>query len=390
MRIAIFSDSFYPELGGIQDSIALAAHTLGARGHKVQFHVPQASARDFSIAGIPEREIDLGPDVAIFRYPSFHIPSPTKQSRFVPPTFRRWRALREFAPDVIHTHTFFGLGWEAVRAARKLDVPLVGTNHSAVAAFADYFPFAKQRLAGLTFRAVVGYYNNCDFVSGPSRSVIQDMQDLGLHAPADVVSNPINTEAFHPVTPEEKEALKKKLSFAAATIMYAGRFGIEKNIDVLIRAMAQVRSSLPGAILVLAGHGSDEPRLRNLIRELDLGASVRFSGTLPHARLAETYQASDVFAIASTSETQSMVLLQAMNCGLPAIGADSLSLKEYIPEGAGLRATPGSADDFAAKIVRVLQDPQRYRQMSASALSFAQQFSPDAVVSRWVEIYGRL
>lgn len=390
MRIAIFSDSFYPELGGIQDSIALAARTLGARGHQVQFHVPQASAHDFALAGIPEGEIDLGPNVSICRHPSFHIPSPTKQSRFVPPTLRRWRQVREFHPDVIHTHTFFGLGWEAARAAKKLRIPLVGTNHSAVAAFADYFPFARKRFAALSFAAVVRYYNRCDFVSGPSRSVVGDMQKLGLRTPADVVSNPIDVDIFHPATPEEKRSLKRKLSFSNATVIYAGRFGVEKNIDVLIRAMPQVRSSISGATLVLAGHGSDESRLRNLVQELHLEESVFFLGTLPHPQLAEAYQASDLFAIGSTSETQSMVLLQAMSCGLSAVGADSLSLKEYIPVGTGLRAVPGSADDFASKIVEVLKNPEEHTRMSTRALAFARQFSPEAVVRRWEEIYSRL
>ena len=389
MKIAIFSDSFYPELGGIQDSIALSARTLGGRGHQIQFHVPQASAHDFAIAGIPEREIDLGPNVSVCRYASFHIPSPTKQSRFVPPTFRRWRQVREFRPDVIHTHTFFGLGWEALRTAKKLHVPLIGTNHSAVAAFADYMPFARKTFAALTFGAVVRYYNSCNFVSGPSRSVIEDMQALGLRVPSDVVSNPIDTDVFCPVTSEEKRALKQRLSFSEATIIYAGRFGMEKNIDVLIRALPLVRKSIPEAMLALAGHGSDEARLRNIAKEGGLESAVRFLGTLSHQALAEAYQASDLFAIASTSETQSMVLLQAMNCALPAVGADSLSLKEYIPIEAGFRAVPGSEEDFSSKVTRVLKDRQEGERLSAGALTFGQKFSPEAVVSRWEEIYAR-
>ena len=116
-------------------------------------------------------------------------------------------------------------------------------------------------------------------------------------------------------------------------ITYAGRLGAEKNIEVLVRAMAVLRDRGVFAKLMLAGHGAHEPILRSLVATLRIDRQVRFLGTLPQADLAPLLQASNVFAIMSTSETQSMVLLQAMACGLPVVAADSRACSVFQAEG---------------------------------------------------------
>lgn len=390
MRIAIFTDGFYPELGGIQDSVRLLAKTLGARGHQVLCVVPRASKSDYELSHVPEKELDLGPNVCIARVPSILVKGSNLQSRFILPTFTRWKLLRSLKPEVIHTQTFFGLGFEAIRAARKLKIPLVGTNHSAVTEFMVYAPVAPKLLGRLTMHAVIWYYNRCDFVTGPSHSVLNEMVQNGLTAQHEVVSNPIDIDIFRSRSREERQALKKKAEFSNATVIYAGRFGIEKHIDVLLRALPIVRARIPDAMLVLAGHGRDEPRLRTLASKLGILESVRFLGTVSQKTLAEKYAGSDAFAIASTSETQSMVLLQAFACGLPAVGADWRSLQEYIPQSVGYRARSLDHEDFARKILMLLTDKRTRERMGEEATKFAAQFAPDAVASAWEGIYQRL
>ncbi len=388
MRVAIFTDGFYPELGGIQDSVQLLAKTLGGRGHQVLCVVPSASPSDYALSHVPEKEIDLGKNVRITRVPSLLVKGSNLQSRLVLPTFTRWRLLREFKPDIIHTQTFFGLGIEALRASRKLRIPMVGTNHSAVREFMVYAPFAAELLGRLTLKAVIWYYNRCDFVTGPSHSVLDEMAQYGLKAPHEPVSNPIDTTIFQKRTREERDALKKKFGFSDSTVIYAGRLGREKNIDVLLRAIGQVRAKIPNAMLALAGHGRDEARLRALVTELGIEKSVRFLGTLSQAALAEAYAASEVFSIASTSETQSMVLLQAFICGLPAVSADWRSLHEYTPETAGFRARSLDSADFAQKMTTLLQDSELREQLGEGAYRFGSQFSPEAVAAVWERVYA--
>ncbi len=159
MRIAMFSDSFYPELGGIQDSVLTSARELGVRGHNMIIFAPAAARRDYVRANVPIAEVSLGRNVKIRRITSLPFPSSTLQSRLVIPTGRRWRDLAQFQPDIIHTHTFLGAGLEALIAARQLQVPLVGTNHWAVGEFSIYAPVGKAAFRRMSTKAVARYYN---------------------------------------------------------------------------------------------------------------------------------------------------------------------------------------------------------------------------------------
>lgn len=388
MRIAVFTDSFYPELGGIQDSVLAMNRALGERGHEILVFAPAPGPRDYALASLPVGEIDLGKNVRLRRLFSLPIPSSTRQSRLLLPTGRTWRELATFRPDIVHTHTFLGAGWEAVSVARRLRVPLVGTNHWAIGEFGAYIPFAAALFARTSVKAVTWYYNRCAIVTGPSRSVVDEMQAFGLRRPSTVVSNPIDTVMFRPPTPTEKITLKSRLGFSNATILYAGRLAIEKNIDVLIRALALLKHSVPEVMLALAGHGTARGRLEQLALELDVAHRVKFLGTLDKTALADAYRAADVFSIASTSETQSMVLLQAMSSGLPAVGARWRALAENIPSVAGFLAQPGKPEDFAAKLATILTQPSLKESMGNHATQIALRFSIENVINAWEKIYA--
>jgi glycosyltransferase involved in cell wall biosynthesis len=390
MRIAMMTDSFHPELGGIQDSIMTICRELGARGHQICLLAPAAAARDFSRAGLSVGEVDLGPNVRIERCPAVPVAGSTGQSRLVLPTGRRWRALIEFRPELIHAQTFFGLGIEAITAARRLDVPLIGTNHWAIGAFSGYFPLPASWFRALSERAVTAFYNRCDQVYTPSHAVLDTMRAAGLARPSGVISNPIDTGNFCPPDAAVRPALRERFGMDGRTIIYAGRLAREKHIEVLIRALAQVLAQIPDAMLALAGHGSDRARLERLAATLGIGHRVRFLGTLSQADLAQAFQAADLFAIASTSESQSMVLLQAMSTGLPAVAARARALPEYVTPSCGLLAMPGDSDDFARHLGTLLSDAQLRRDMGGQAHAAAARYDTAAIASQWESLYSTL
>lgn len=390
MRIAIFTDSFHPELGGIQDAVAALARGLGGRGHAVLVNAPGACSSDYAQAGLEEQELELGENVLIRRYFSLPVPSSTRQSRLLLPTGRAARATRAFRPDVMHAHTFLGAGLEALLAAARRECPLVGTNHWAVREFGSYVPFIPRLAGRAGLCAVTSFYNRCTLVTAPSSSVLDEMRSFGLRRPCEVVSNPIDLQLFHAAGQADKRACKQRFGFGDATVLYAGRLAAEKNIDVLLRAFALVRSERPDATFVLAGHGSAESRLRALAAQLGLLRNVRFLGTLDQGTLARVMIAADVFAIASTSETQSMVTLQAMACGLPVVAARWRALPETLGEQAGLLAAAGDAADFAGKISRLLADPQIRSSMGAHATARAAQSGGERIVDAWESVYRKL
>ncbi len=390
MRIALFTDSFYPELGGIQDSILASARELGVRGDAVAISAPTPSPRDFARAGLRIAEPALGTTVEIHRLFALPFPGSTGQSRLVLPTGRRWHAVARFRPDVIHSHTFLGTGLEALAVSRRLAVPLVGTNHWQIGGFNVYAPeMARDAVARGCWRVLARYYNRCDWVSAPSRATFADMRAHGFRRPGAVISNPIDTVTFRPPQPGERQALKARLGLGDATVLFAGRLAREKRIDVLLRALPALRARVPGAELVLAGHGTARPALEALARELGVTAHVRFTGTLGHAALAELCRAADVFALASTSESQSMMLLQAMSAGLPAVGARHGPLVEYIPPEVGLLADPERPAAFAAALTRLLNTPWLRASMAQHATAAAARFGVPAVIDAWQDVYAR-
>ncbi|MGH8400020.1 MAG: glycosyltransferase, partial [Gammaproteobacteria bacterium] len=261
MRIAMFTDSFYPELGGIQDSILANIRELGARGHRIMLFAPAAARRDFQRLGLEPHEPEVGSNVAIRRLPSLPLPSSSQQSRLVIPTGRAARALKAFRPDLIHVHTFFGAGLEALHAARRLHVPLVGTNHWYAQGFDLYAPIGRKTFRQFCGHALARFYNHCDWVTAPSRFTLDDLHAHGMNRRARVISNPINTYQFRPATATERQQLKGRLRLGDSVVVYAGRLAREKRIDVILHAIAVARARVPDISLVIAGHGSDRTRL---------------------------------------------------------------------------------------------------------------------------------
>ena len=389
MKIAIFSDHFYPELGGIQDSIASLGRELNARGHQVNFYVAQCSAKDFAVAKMPVKEIDLGKNVKIIRFFSLPVPSSTNQTRLVIPNGLRWLKLKKFKPDIIHVHTFAGLGLEALLCGRFLKKPVVGTNHFSITEYGSYYPkFCKEWIKRNSLKYVIWYYNQCNFVTAPSRTVLTEMLEHGFYRPRQVVSNPIDLSIFKPVG-EPKNKLKKEFNLANNTIMFAGKLAREKKIDVVIRALELVKREVKDINFAIAGHGGDKARLKKIAEDLHVEKEVKFMGIFDHKVLARLYCASDIFTIASTSETQSLVLLQAMACGLPVIGVNWRALPEYINGRNGFIVEPDNPKEMADKIIHLFKYGDERKKLGQGGLAYVKQFSAPNIAASWIKLYSK-
>ncbi|HUC01291.1 MAG TPA: glycosyltransferase [Candidatus Paceibacterota bacterium] len=388
MRIAIFSDNFYPELSGISDSVRTLAKTLGARGHHVRFYAPYYSGKNYAAIGVPFRELDLGPNITVRRLFSIPFPMGTAQGRAVIPFGVNVRDVAAFGADIIHTQMFFGVGLEAMFASWALTRPLVGTQHTAVKEFLRYSPIKTKWFNDGFLNYVNWYYEHCDLATAPSRCVFDEMRALGFkNARTQVISNPVDTQTFRPLP--ARDALKKKFGFGPTTIIHAGRLSVERHPEVLMRALPIIKERVPGAMLAFAGNGTMENELRALARALDVEDSVKFLGFVDHTTLAEAYNASELFGITSTDDTQSLVMMQAMAAGLPVIGVDARGLPEYINDKNGFIVRPGDERAVAEKAIFLFENPKAARNLGAGARTYAEGFSEDAIADIWEEIYKK-
>lgn len=386
MRIAFFSDNSYPELSGIVDSIHITGKELQKRGHEVVFVGPHYSAKNYA-TGNRHRVVEGAHEVVhglpIYRIPSFPLPfSPTGQSRVALPIGASFWHLDSFKPDIIHTQSPYGTGLEALWAAHRYKVPIVGTNHTPIE---EFYPLAPN----LMRKFDAWYYNKCDFITAPYQGLIDNMRTVGLKTSGHAQANPVpfisasNTE-------EEKQQCKIDMKIHGPMVLVSGRLAPEKKVDVIIRSFAKVLVTFPTATLVITGHGSYSNALQALAKELGIEKNVRFVGFITTDKIKELYCTADVYAIMSTAETQSLSLMQAFAAGVPAIVARSRGLVDYCPADCGFQIEPGDTDACAQKLIQLLGDQHLRTQMGAAGSQFVQKFTPEKIASDWEEIYKQV
>jgi len=385
VHIGFFSDNFYPELSGIADTILRTGKELASRGHRITFFAPTHPKENYALVGRAYEEPDFGKNIRVVRFGSLGYPTGTGQGRLVIPTGLRWLGMKQDPPDVMHVHLPFGMGLEGLAAAHALRAPLVGTNHTPISEFLRYSPIHAEWL----FRAIVTYdtwfYSRCDFVSSPCADIFTEMASHGFQKPHRVVPNAVDIARFTPS--HSKKTLKQKHGFSEFTVLYVGRLAKEKSIDVILRAVAQAKKEVPALSVVLTGRGSAEVELRALAKELGIADAVRFLGFVEEKLLPEIYAASEVFVIASTSETQSIAAAQAMATGIPIVGVRAWGLKDYITPSLGFLVAPGDTPAIAAHLVQLAQNPKLRATLGKGGVSFAKTLSPEAIADMWEEIY---
>lgn len=372
MRIAFFSDFSPAQVNGISDVIRTLMQKLESRGHATCLFAPSEGSE--ASDGKACRHVAL-PSIGVPWAPTF---------RFVLPCSVR-PELDRFRPDLLHTHTFGTVGAKAVRSARRLRVPLLGTEHTLPAEYAHYFHldyhWAKERLKTFAAR----YYQKCDQVTAPSHMVADELREYGVTKNIDVVSNPVETDQFRPLP--EKNSLKQKFGIKKFAVLCFGRLAREKNIEELLEAFALLRKTFD-AELVIIGSGPLERTLRACTQTLGIESDTRFLGMLRGNELVEAINATDVSAITSRSENQSMTTMQSMACGLPVIGVNHGGLPEQIQNGEnGFIVEGGNTRALAARLEELFADPAKRAAFGRNGRACAERSAPDRVVERMEKIY---
>jgi glycosyltransferase involved in cell wall biosynthesis len=282
-------------------------------------------------------------------------------------------------------------------------VPVVYTNHylplnvwpaaARTGKAPDTARGTASRARDAAFYALVtGFANRCDLVTAPTVTALRLLRDHGLRAPSLAVSNGVDLNRFSPGPPDEALRSKYALPPGRPLVLSVGRLSPEKRADVLVGAIAR----LPGAddkspVLVLAGTGPDEGRLRSLARHYGVADRVRFPGFVADADLPGLYRLADVFAIASQAELQSLVTMAAMASGLPVVAVDAGALAELVHAGEnGFLAPPGHAREIAGCLDLLSRDADLRARMSKASSRIIAGHDGHRVLARWESIYRAL
>jgi len=382
MRIALFTDTFPPVVNGVANAVARSARALAQCGHEVcVFTVSDKSSGELErMANDAFRVVTL---------PSVGLPIYIDVRTSMPVGLALGR-VKKFRPDIIHSHTPFSVGWEAVWAARALGVPLVGTHHTFFNHYLEHvhlnYPWAET----LSWKLTVAYYNRCNLVVSPTRSLASELLAHGLKRPYEILPNTIDTQLFRPEPDATaRQKLKSTLGLPGPTLIYMGRVSYEKSIDQAIRAFALIARDIPDAQFFIVGDGPGRAALEQLVSTLGLGGRVRFLGFVFGQRLVEVLQASDVFVTASKSENMPLAVLEAMACGLPVLAVRSLGLAEIIEDGRnGMLLPPDDTEALAREAIALIKDDRLRVEQSRASRTLSARYSEKEITRRLEGMYA--
>lgn len=379
MNILMISNTFTPHVGGVARSIEGFAEEYRRRGHRVLVVAPVFEDQ-------PEDEQD------VIRIPAIQHFNGSDFSVVLPVPHFLASGIEEFAPDVVHSHHPFLLGATALRIAHLFQRPLVFTHHTMYEQYTHYVPGDSEALKRFVVDLATCYANLCERVIAPSESVAEVLFQRGVTTPMTVIPTGVRPERFaHGDGPSFRR--KTGIPRDAFLVGHLGRLAPEKNLEFLAEAVAAFLAGEPQAHFLVAGRGPSEQSVRDIFARHGIGSRLHFAGILDGTGLAGCYRAMDVFAFASGSETQGMVLTEAMAAGVPVVALDAPGAREVVSDGLNgclleSAATPALFRDALAWIAR-LTDEEKRRLMRGATITAAD-FSMTRCADKALALYEEL
>jgi 1,2-diacylglycerol 3-alpha-glucosyltransferase len=369
MNVGFFTDCWEPQINGVVISMKNLERSLTERGHHVFAYAPAYGSERKSTP-------------TVFRQPAITYPFQKEFSMAAPSHRRALRRARFQDLDLIHGHTEFSLGFAAASVARRLAVPFVFTLHTLWKYYAHYL-FWGQLPNSLLIPAMRRFYLKPDYFIAPSSKIKTYLKkEFRVSAHIETIPTGLDLKLFSECAPSpaERAAFRREYGIGPDDIVmiFAGRMGREKSIDVLIDSLPPLLRSHPNLKLLLVGDGPARDELERRAENLGVRRSVAFTGYLKHASLPLAYRSSDFYAIASLTESQGLVTVEAMASGLPVIVREDAAHLDIIgrPEnGLVFRTTL----EFVKAAVALLSSPElraslRDRSLARSAGFTLEQF----------------
>ena len=348
MRILLTSHGYPPTISGVTLLVQRLAHELVDRGHTVTVLAASDRFEAYEVEDHGAQVVRL----ASHRNPYWPAsPIPTISAEALQ------RLVGDARPDVIHPHDALPFCLQIVRERERLDVPIVATCHyvpSFVAAYLTRRELANHLVEDAAWRYSIALYNRVDEVVFPTFTHRDNFVREGLTSSTRVISNGVDLARYNPAVPPLDVGKRYRLP-ESPRVLAVGRIAKDKNLEVLVRSMAEIQSS-PPARLLLAGEGPYRDTLAECAVEAGVADRVHFLGFVPERDLPGLYRACNAFAIASEYEVQSIPALQAAATGLPIVAIAKGSLPEICRDGEnGILVRTDSPREFAAALAAALE-----------------------------------
>ena len=372
LNVAVFSDSALPILNGVSVSIDALIQGLRDKGHSVHLFT----------SGFPGHK-ELDPNT--HRFTAINTIFAKGYPVSIPPFYPMLAEFRRHKFDIIHTHTPFTVGFVGLRWAESHGIPIVSTYHTHYDKYTHYIPLLpKPYLRYKIAKHTNFYYNNVDRIITPSDASLRWLRRHNVRKPISVVPTRI------PVPRDIDQAAARARLGARAdqrVMLYVGRIAVEKNIGTLIKAAKIAMAEDPSLHLWFVGDGPALEGYRRMIGSMGIGDRVSFFGFVPRHEVDEFYAAADVFVFPSMTETQGLVVIEAMSYGLPAVVVTGGGAGSAIRNGKNGFLVKNDPMELARAIGKALENESTYNLMSQSATADAREFSVPVMVNRVLDVY---
>ncbi len=375
MNILMVTNTFTPHVGGVARSVQRFTDEYRRRGHRVVVVAPV-----FEGVEPQERDVLRFPAVQQFNGSDFSVP--------VPFPGLVAGALGRFTPEIVHSHHPILLGDTALRLGASRGIPVVFTHHTLYEEYTHYVPGNAPWLKRAAIELATGYCNLCDAVIAPSQTIAALLLARGVRVPIRVIPTGVDFPFF---ARGEGALVRRQLGIPpeAFVVGHVGRLAPEKNLRFLAEAVATFLRRRPGAHFLVAGVGPSQGEIRAALHEQGVAERLHLLGVLESDALANVYRAMDVFAFASHTETQGMVLTEAMAAGVPVVAVDAPGVREVVRDGENGRLLfRDDQREFAAALEWVASlAPEARRWLPERVARTAEAFSMDRTATRALTLY---
>ncbi|MCH5200189.1 MAG: glycosyltransferase [Oscillospiraceae bacterium] len=352
MRVALFTEVYLPAVNGVVTHVKTLKEGLELLGHEAVIVTADSNVKKTRTDG----DIIYCPAIKLEKLYGYDVASPISADRL--------KAIKDFAPDIIHIHNEFGIGMSGAMMARQLKIPLVYTMHTM---YDDYIYYVakgepmQELVSTIIHRYARILARTASAITGPSKKVEDFFRRCGVYKPVTVIPNSVEVETFdrYAIDKEKAAAVREKYGFAPDDLVFCfcGRMGQEKNISTLLDFWAKNVKKEDKMKLLLMGGGPQLEEFSAHADKLGVNDTVKFTDRIEHADIPPYYAACDCYITASLTECHSISMMEGMATGMPVLTIRDELNADQIEEGVNgffFR----DADEMYAQMKKLRQMPR--------------------------------
>jgi 1,2-diacylglycerol 3-alpha-glucosyltransferase len=380
VRILMISDVYFPRINGVSTSIQTFRQELKQLGHEITLVAPAYDAEtadEHNIIRIASRYVPMDPEDRMMRY---------RDIVGLADSFKKQHY------DLVHIQTPFVAHYAGVKLARILGLPVVETYHTLFEEYLfHYVPYSPRALMRLAARRFTSHQcNQVDAMIVPSTPMLEVLREYGVRAPVEIIPTGLQPDRFRKgngISFRNKHGIDK----GRPVLVHVGRVAHEKSIDFLLHVLDGVRRKIPEVMMIIAGEGPALGGLKKLSARLGLQQNICFVGYLARGgELLDCYCAGDVFVFSSRTETQGLVLLEAMAQGVPVVSTAIQGTKDILKGACGALVAADDIGDFSIKVITLLRDSALRKRLADEGPAYAATWSAAALAKKKEAFYAGL